>query len=98
MLGVSESFCGCFHRILHSVHPTSPEAPGHIKFLIPPSEVLRQHFLPTESISQVQWVQEPIALHIVPLEIKIYLIEHQGMSGKAAFRTFYGYSDIRLYK
>ena len=72
MLGVSESFCGCFHRILYSVHPTSPEAPGHIKFLIPPSEVLRQHFLPTESISQVQWVQEPIALHIVPFE-KIYL-------------------------
>ena len=52
----------------HLWHAFSPEAPGHIKFLIPPSEVLRQHFLPTESISQVQWVQASIALHIVPLK------------------------------
>ena len=48
----------------------APDAPGHFKAVRPLSEVFRQHFLPTESINQVQYLQASIALQNLAAKTK----------------------------
>ena len=61
----------------------APEAPGHLKLVRPLSEVFKQHFFPTVSTNQVQYLQESIALQ------NLAAMEFKGVNDllKRSFRT-----------